>query len=204
MANDQEVTALRQFCKVVDDLYDCRFIQRAKVQDHTITIDRDPSKNRLPNYDPDEFRSFATLFRKLVADREPTQLFRVMKILKRYAPDDQKHTFRNIKAELNHLAEHPPIGIAIGTDGAEVPYSPKRICDVLFNGLIFHTDRELQDDVARILGYQPIVMAAFLQYSCAVVNVATQYACVIEYHNFFRDGQQNATLELRQKQSSME
>lgn len=187
MASELESTILRQFCKVVDDLHDCRFIKRAKVQDHTITIDRDPTKNRLPYYDRDEFRSFATLFRKLLANREPTQIYKVMKIIKRYTPQKHHESFKRVKKDLNQLAINPPIAVAIGTTGNETPYTPQRICDALFNGLIFHTDPKLQDDVARILDYEPFVMAAFLQYATAVVNVSTQYASLIEYNKFFRE-----------------
>lgn len=185
--SEQEDAMLRQFCKLVDDIHDCRFICRAKVQDNTITVDRDPSKNHIPQYDRDEFRSFATLFRKLVANREPTQLFKVMKILKRFAPDDKKDSFKSIKAELNREAEHPPLAIAIGQPGEEVSFTPKKICDIFFNGMVFHTDPNLQDDLAKILDFEPIVMTAFLRYSSLVVNVATRYASVIEHHDFFED-----------------
>jgi len=178
---------LRKFCKVVDEIHDCRFIRRVKVQDHSITIDRDPSLNQIPHYDRDEFRSFATLFRKLIANREPTQLFKVMKIMKRFAPADKKDSFKEIKAELHREAEHPSLALAIGLPGAEVPYTPKKICDIFFNGMIFHTDPKLQDDLAKILDFEPIVMAAFLRYSTIVINVATQYTGVIEHHNFFQD-----------------
>jgi hypothetical protein len=183
---DQEESTLRQFCKIVDEIHDCRFIQRAKEQDHTITVDRDPSKNCIPQYDRDEFRSFATLFRKLVANREPTQLFKVMKLLKRVAPADQKDSFKGIKVLLNREADNPPIGIAIGPPGEEVPFTPRKICDTFFNGMIFHSDPKLQDDVARLLDFEPMVISMFLRYVSIVVNVATQYASVIEHHKFFR------------------
>lgn len=186
MPTNQEESTLRQFCKLMVDIHDCRFIARAKVQDHNIRVYKDTSKNYVPYYDRDEFRSFATLFRKLVANREPTQLFRVMNILQRCAPQDDRDSFRKIKRELRHEAEHPPIAIAIGAPGSEVPFTPKRICDVLFNGMVFHSDPTLQDDLARLLDYQPMVFAVFLRYACCVVNAATQYKCIIEHHNYFR------------------
>lgn len=186
MLSDREESSLRQFCNIVDEIHHCRFIQRAKDQDHSITVDRDPSKNYMPRYDRDEFRSFATLFRKLVANREPTQLFKVMKILKRAAPAEQKHTFKGIRDLLNREADHPLVEIAIGKPGEEVTFTPRRICDTLFNGMVFHSDPKLQDDVARLLDFEPMVMAMFLRYVSIVVNVATNYASVIEYHNYFR------------------
>jgi hypothetical protein len=187
MLSDQEESALRQFCTLVDEIHECRFIQRAREQDHTITIDIDPSKNQLPQYDRDEFRAFATLFRKLVANKEPTQLFKVMKILKRVAPADQKDSFKGIKALLNREAELPHIQIAIGPPDSEVPFTPKKICDVYFNGMVFHSDPELQNDLLKLLDFEPLVMPMFLRYVSIVVNVATQYASVIEHHNYFPD-----------------
>jgi hypothetical protein len=186
MLTEQEESTLRQFCKVVDDIHDCRFIRRAKEQDHTITVDIDPSKNHIPQYDRDEFRSLATLFRKVISNGERTQLFKVMNILKRFAPTDKKESFKKIKAQINREAEHPPLAIAIGATGSEVSFTPKRICDIFFNGMVFHTDPNMQEDLARILDFEPIVMVAFLRYTSIVVNAATQYASVIEHHNFFR------------------
>jgi hypothetical protein len=107
-----------------------------------------------------------------------------MKTLNRFAPHDQKHSFKAIKAQLNMLGERPPFAIAIGTDGAEVPYTPKQICDIFFNGMIFHADPELQIDLARILEFEPFVMGTFLQYACSVVNVATRCAGYIKFHKF--------------------
>ncbi len=187
MLTDETRDALRQFCKVIDEIHACRFIKQAKTQDHTITISRIPSVNRVPQYDRDDFRSFATLFRKLVANREPTQLFRIMNIIKPFCPVEHQGSFKEIKAELNREAEQPPIGIAIGRMGEEINYTPKFICDVFFNGMIFHSDPHLQDDVARILDFEPFVMVAFLRYTSIVVNVATKYAYVIEHHNFFQN-----------------
>lgn len=176
MLTTDEESILRQFCKIVDDIHDCRFICRAKTQDHTITVDIDPTKNHIPQYDRDDFRSFATLFRKLIAEREPTKLFRVMNIIKKCAPSDKHQTFDEIKRGLRREADNPFVQLSIGTDGAEVPYTPKKICDVLFNGMVFHTDPTLQDDVARLLDYEPIILASFLRYASCVINVASQYA----------------------------
>lgn len=187
MLTEQEEKTLRQFCKIVDEIHDCRFIQRAKEQDHTITVDRDATKNHIPQYDRDEFRSFATLFRKLVANREPTQLFKVMKVLKRVAPADQKESFNGIKALLNDEADNPIIKIAIGPPGEEVPFTPRKICDTYFNGMIFHSDPGLQNDLTKLLEFEPMVIAMFLRYASIVVNVATQYASVIEHHKYFRN-----------------
>jgi hypothetical protein len=179
---EQDKLALRQFYELCDEIQDCRFIRGVNEQDHTITIDRDPTKIRLPYYDKDDFRSFATLFRKLLAKGEPTQIFRIMKILKQFAPSDQKQSFVRIKALLKHEAEHPPFLISIGTDDNEEPYTPRRICDILFNGSIFHSDPALQDDLAKVLDYQPFAMAAFLRYACIVVNTATAYTGNIRHY----------------------
>jgi hypothetical protein len=188
-----EDSTLRQFCKIVDDIHDCRFIVRAKEQNHNITIDIDPSKNHIPHYDRDEFRSFATLFRKLIGNKERTQLFKVMKVIKRFAPADKQHTFKQITGQLHKEAEQPFLQLAIGKPGEEIPYTPKRICDILFNGMVFHTDPRLQDDVTRLLEYEPMILASFLRYASCVVNVATHYARVIEYHNFYQSAEPTTT-----------
>jgi hypothetical protein len=183
---EAEESTLRQFCKVVDEIHECRFMKRAQTQNHNITVDRDPSKNHIPHYDMDEFRSFATLFRKLVSNGEPAHLFRVMNIIKRYAPADVQHTFKDIKRELNREADHPFIQIAIGKPDEEVPYTPRKICDVLFNGVVFHNDLTLRDDVERVLEYQPMIMASFLRYACCVINISARYAANVEHFGYFK------------------
>jgi hypothetical protein len=187
MPTPQQEATLRQFCQLMDDIQSCRFICRAKTQNHNITVDIDPTKNHIPHYDRDEFRSFATLFRKLIGNKEPTQLFKVMKIIKPHAPADKQDSFKEITRELHREAEHPFIQIAIGVPGAEVPYTPRKICDVLFNGLVFHSDPLLQDDVARLLDYEPMVIVSFLRYACCVINIATHYAANIRHYNFFQN-----------------
>ncbi len=185
MQKQTNVQILRAFHKVVGELHACRFVRQLREQDHTIRVTRDSTEGRYPEYDRDDFRSFATLFRKLVAKREPTQLFRVMNILVQYAPEDVRPTFKRVKSALKEAAEDPPLKIAIGAPGSEVPYTPQKICDILFNGVIFHSDHELQEDAGKLLDYEPFVMASFLMYACDVLNVSTQYANVIEHHKYF-------------------
>lgn len=188
MLTEQEDSDLRQFCKIVDDINDCRFYRQLKEQDLTIHIDFvDQSKSRFPQFDSDDFRSFATLFRKLIADGETTTLNRALKIAKRFAPAGAKGFDKRIKDQLRQEAENPPLALAIGPPGAEVSYAPKRICDVFFNGMIFHSDHDKQDDLAKILDFEPHTMTAFLRYACLVVKVSKRCARAFKDRNFFRN-----------------
>jgi hypothetical protein len=185
MPTELELSMLRQFCAVCDEICECRLIRTLNDQDHSITISRNPAENRLPHYDKDDFRSFATLFRKIDANDEPTNIYKIIKILQRYSKPEEHYTFKEIKALLHEEAEHPAIAIAIGPPGAEEPFSPRKIRNVIFNGRIFHTAPDVQDSLSRILDFEPFAAVEFLRYASIVVNVAINYAACIRFRNFF-------------------
>lgn len=179
MLSSNEQATLKLFCRICDELDGCRFLQNLNHQDHTIRVSRNPAENRFPRYDKDDFRSFATILRKIIAAQEPANIFRVMKIIGRYVSDADQAFLKEIKRHLRREANHPPISIAIGPPGSETPYSPEDIRNIFFNGLIFHSDAKLQDHLITLLEYEPFVMVTFLRYAAFVASLAVQLADLI-------------------------
>jgi len=154
---------------------------------HSFHFSKVPGESSVPHYDKDDFRSFATLFRKIDSDGERTNIFKVMKILKRYASENERGSFDRIKAQLRHEAEHPTVAVVVGTTEAKESLSPRKIRNIIFNGQIFHSDPALQDSLSQILKFEPFVMVAFVCYAIVLVDVATDYARGIRFVNFFRE-----------------
>ena len=187
MLSDQEKIDLGQFCKIVDDIFACRFYRELKDKNLSLHFDFEtPSNTRLPKFDRDDFRSFATLFRKLIAGGETTTLARTMNVLSRFAPDDKKGRHREVMKELRREANRPPIVLSIGPLGSETTYTPQKICDVFFNGMIFHSDPSKQDDLGRILDFEPITMVSFLRYACLVIKVSRRCVNTIRTRDLLR------------------
>jgi hypothetical protein len=183
---EYEDRTLRHFCMICDELQACRFTRRMFEGPHTFHASIDPDQCSVPHYDRDDFRSFATLFRKLDADGEPTNIFKVMNILKRYVPREDHARFNDVKKLLITEAERPMTVMAIGPAGAEETFTPKRIRNVIFNGQIFHTDPTMQEGVAKLMDFEPFAIVSFICYAVPLVSAATKYAEAIRKVNFFR------------------
>jgi hypothetical protein len=66
----------------------------------------------------------------------------------------------------------PVLQLAIGTPGNEKNYTPQDIQDIIFNGQIFHTDDALQEDLRKIMDFDPITRMAFLGYATHLASQA--------------------------------
>lgn len=160
MITDTDDRSLRLFCTIVGEIHACRLIRDFSSDTLTNSVNEDRSKNRIPEIDRDDFRSFMTLFRKLIAQGEPTQLFKVLKIIKRFSPKKNQQGIKQIVENLNREADRPPMLLSIGMQGSEVPMTPRRICEVYFNGIIFHSDEKHEKDAGLITEVEPF--ASFL------------------------------------------
>jgi hypothetical protein len=94
----------------------------------------------------------------------------------------------NIRQELNREGNQPALQLAIGPPRNETPYTPKQIENILFNGQVFHTDDTLQDDLRKILDFDPLTKMAFLRYTSALTNAAFSFADVMRNRGYLADG----------------
>jgi hypothetical protein len=184
-----EIALLQKFRGVCESIKSCRFMRDLPKQQRTFTIENLPDgscRSTYPKYDTDDFLAFLTHFRKLVADKEPTNIFKILKLVARYATQDEQGVLKKIRKQLEAEADSPPLQLAIGPPGQETRYSPKQIEKVIFNGQVFHTDDELQADLRRILDYEPLVKMAFLRYATIVVDDAWRTSCVLKHRGYIQ------------------
>lgn len=178
---DEQSSFLR-FLKICTDIRQCRFVNDLRKQKNTIDFQKLPDgrwKTEYPDYDRDDFRAFLTHYRKLVATGEDTNIFRVLKILGRREDDSERIVLKEIRKRLSSEGRVSPIKIAIGVPGEERRFSPEDIQNVLFNGDVFHSAAELQEDLKRINDFDIFTKMVFLRYATIVINQACQIANVI-------------------------
>ncbi len=173
MITQAEQDCLRKFQRVCAQLQECRFVRTLSSIDHSITIDQDPSKCRVPVYDKDDFRAFATHFRKLDSEGEPTYFFKILKIISRYSGPDVQSALSEIRKLVVEEQVRPMLGISFGINGAEEEFSPKRIRNAIFNGEIFHSADDVEVDRNTVAHFEPFAMASFLRYAMFMVNYST-------------------------------
>jgi hypothetical protein len=144
---------LRHFVRLVDDMSRSRLIERYRTQDHTIS--RDGPDARVPDYDWEDFRSFLTTFRQVaISSQEPVYVFKVLKIVGRYASPQLREELGPFKKDLARLLEgnYPGI-ICLGEESGEgdMPLTSNEILIALINGQIFHADSSHRQTV-EVLG----------------------------------------------------
>ena len=179
----EDLALLRKFSQVCEDIESCRFIRDLPKQDHTFTVENLPdggSRCTYPQYDKDDFFAFLTHFRKLVANNERTNIFVVLKLIGRYATDEERASLKEIRRMLVAEAKTPPLQMAIGTPGNEVTYTPHQIENIIFNGQVFHSDDELQDDLKKLLDSDPLATMMFLRYATILASQASQISGVLK------------------------
>jgi hypothetical protein len=180
----EELVTLRKFSRICDDITTCRFVRDLPKQEHTFTVENLPdgsSRATYPEYDRDDFLAFLTHFRKLVAQKESTNIFVVLKLIGRYATDEERLVLKKVRKTLDAEATNPPLQMAIGPPGEEVAYTPKQIENVIFNGQVFHSADELQDDLRKLLDFDPFTKMMFLRYATILVKHAGRVVKVLKY-----------------------
>jgi len=85
-------------------MIDSRFMERVKVQDHSVTMERlENGEYRLtsPDYDGEDFRSFLTTFRRVaMSEREPVYLPTIRNIISRYGSEQLRDELRRLKQDI--------------------------------------------------------------------------------------------------------
>jgi pyoverdine/dityrosine biosynthesis protein Dit1 len=182
-----ELAVLRKFRQICEDISICRFIRDLPKHENKFTIESLPDgtcRSTYPNYDKDDFLAYLTHLRKLVAQGESTNLYKVMAIIGKSATDDERAALKEIRKMLNEEANAPALQLSIGTEGNETTYTPKQIEDILFNGQVFHTDDSLQGDLRKIQDFDPLTKMAFLRYATIFSRQAWQISCVLKNRGY--------------------
>ena len=181
--SDAELGVLARFHRVVEETLSCRFVRELPKQEHILRVQEladGTCRTMHPHYDDDDFVAFLTHFRKLVANKEPTQLSKVLGIIGKHATADERAAIGKIHDGLRSAANRPSLQIAIGLPGCEKSFTPRDIENVIFNGQVFHTDDRLQEDLRKILEFNPIIRMAFLAYAMLVVRQSKQVSGVLK------------------------
>jgi hypothetical protein len=163
--NPEEKRSLVTFCAICDELaastfgrqFSVALSRTYRVQPNTL------SSTRVRRFHPDAFRSFLLSFRKLLLQREPAYLYRVMSILGRYGDATDRERLRKIRRELDDVGESVA-GVGFGIGDPPRFLRPKEAADTLFNGVLFHNDEALSADVAFYWGEGSHAMLPLLHY----------------------------------------
>jgi len=187
--SDSNVRTLQTFCRLVSDLAEARLIktllsrERIHLKMGTDAAGRPAYSGDLVDWD--DFRSFLTLFRQLIAPKEPAYLPRVLKSISlRISLDDAKG-LRQTRKELVSLIDSPTNHIQIGYPTADGPVflSTKQLVDVVLNGAVFHGDAEHQTVWDAIKDSKPLIAANLLGYSAPILQMAFFYRDRIATHS---------------------
>jgi len=137
-------------------------------------------------YDKDDLRSFMTLFRKLIAEKEPTNLYRVTSMLGRYVTEEERTTFREARKRLKEGEKSfGGIHLTVGGGGEPEEFSPKRVLDTLFNADIFHSDMDKQPAL-RKLELSPSHVLLLIPHVVGIVRLALDFAEAIRFRGYIR------------------
>src|SRR4051812_25255559 len=107
-----ELTVLRKFWQICEDISTCRFVLDVPKYGSTFKIEKQSDGTYLstyPNYDKDYFLSYLTHFRKLVAQGESTNFYKVLNIISKHATDEDREGFTNVRRVLNEEANRPAL-----------------------------------------------------------------------------------------------
>lgn len=102
-------------------------------------------------------------FRKLLLQKEPANLYRVMNILGRYGDNADRKRLRRIKRELQSVGESTA-GVHMGVGDPPRFVRPKHVVDTFLNGLLFHNDEACAADVDLYLSIGSTATLPFLHY----------------------------------------
>ncbi len=157
----EERTQLKQFVRLVHDMLHSRFIERVKVQDHSIKSERLENGQYLitvPDYDWEDFRSFLTAFRQVaMSERDTVYLTRIRNIVARHGSELVRGELAKLKSRIIPIIEGRLTGIRFGHNvpGEDISFTSFELLEALVNGLVFHSDSDHDRAVSLILSSEP-------------------------------------------------
>lgn len=125
-----------------------------------------------------------TIFRKLLAEKERAQIYRILKILSRHAQGEEAAELKKIKKGLRRM-ERNGIALNLGTDEQPDIYSPKRIWDTVINSDIFHSAIEGEEALHKLRTFGPFFFAPLVKFVTDVSKQSINLAEVIKYRRYF-------------------
>jgi mRNA-degrading endonuclease RelE of RelBE toxin-antitoxin system len=158
---ENEREQLKQFVRAVYDMVDSRFMEKVKIQDHSVKMERvDSGEYRLtyPDYDWEDFRSFLTTFRQIaMSEREPVYLPTIRNVVSRYGSQDLRDELKKFKQHVIPIIEGRLSGIRFGkqTVEGEVSFSGYQLLDALVNGFVFHAGEDHAKTVTVLRNCEP-------------------------------------------------
>lgn len=176
--SDNEAKAVEVFCRICDEIDQCRFIQQARTQDHSIhwrKNDNGTEEFRAPEYNMDEVRSFATHIRKLTGPNESTHILKVANVLGKCGYPAEIKALQ-LAPEVLAQVEH---GFWTTTVNGK-DFNLRQIIDTIFYADIFHSDINRQDDLADLRELWPFVMMDFVRYCASIFYIANNIRLMVK------------------------
>jgi hypothetical protein len=148
--NQEEVKSLVTFCKLCDRLAISAFGRQFKVafcKAYRVQSDTHYA-TRVKFFNKDAFHAFLIDFRKLILEKESSNLYRVLKILGRYGNAVDRQRVKQIKNELHNIGQSAAgVGCGIVDESGNYRFArPKEMAIAYFNGVLFHSDEALAND----------------------------------------------------------
>ncbi len=170
--------------RVCSDIRSCRLVRDWNKQDHATRMWKQPDGTWLiqtPDYDADDVRSFLTIARKLVANDEPTSIFKILNLIGRYGTDDDRKQVKQAKANLSWDDKPGALRFFViePKTGKEIEYSAPQLVNIVCNAEVFHSAEDLEADWLRIRPHRDNYIGMVLQrllYMCEVALWAERVA----------------------------
>jgi hypothetical protein len=194
MFTSDERQKLELFCSVCDKAAGSRLVRTFFDQQHHICIGTLPDGrvvDEYPSYDDDDFRAFLTHYRKLRLNDEPTQLNRIINILKREDNSADRSMLDYVKNEIKEEGRcwwgsmHP-------AEGYTEELTQEWLEDRILNGEIFHSDVNKRHQLARVTATMPLPKAVavlnYMRFAMTVLGCAQKVAGLIRERGYLGQG----------------
>ena len=180
-----ELRALTIFCHVRDQLTATAFgsqfgvasSKTYRVQPNTLT------STRVRYCDLDALSSFLLPFRKLILTKKPAYSYRVINILGRHGNVADRKRLKQIKGKLRKVSTSVA-GVHIGSGDPPRFIKPEAVTQTLLNGVFFHNDETLANDLAFYQGAGVFAMLPFFHYIVFVYKQALRLSAAIKLRSF--------------------
>jgi hypothetical protein len=191
MFTPYERKRLKRFCEVCDSISKCRFILGFSKQFHHISVGTLPDGrvvDEYPRYDDDDLRAFLGHYRKLRLEREPTNLFGVLKLLKREGDENDRALLDQFKSSIKEEGRSWWGATLRDENGDKTFLTQEELEDLILNGEVSHSDLCKGETLTRVIGNIPLPKAiAFLnslRFARTVVGFAQKTADLIRQKGY--------------------
>lgn len=186
--------SFRLFVDAADKLARCRLLREVTPEAGKMTWTRETGWVLSPE-DEDDFRSCLVLARKLLLEKEPTYLYKVLSALGKYARAEHRQELRSIKAEFQQIEEtFRGVRYFIGPDevarrfrqlSSESPVpgdvaahfiSPKQLRETMFNSGLFHEDATYETKRELLRAFEPVATKLLFVHVFDVSRFASKLA----------------------------